>query len=327
MYRDEGFLPEAFRNFLALLGWSPGGDEEFLRTTELIEKFCLSGVSRTNGVFDRAKLEWFNTQYLQKLPIEELLPQVEARTEAQRPVERRVGRGAGHAWFSQTVDLLRPRIRFLPDFSTWSRAFFSDDFAIEEAGKAKFWKDPKVPELLARPRRCAGRPARVESRRLRSRLSRRSRSRRRESRPPDQRHPRRHRRPIRSPAAIRHHGRPGPRPRRKPPPRPSIIPLTPCHGPRRGVPTSRPRSLLLVLITWYSMSSFASRISSRFQPNSIKFNDPLQPTGKSPPVPKTEPHKRLSRHQKSWQLPARFFSCGFTQPARKIGIAINQTIP
>jgi glutamyl-tRNA synthetase len=77
MYRAEGFLPEAFRNFLALLGWSPGGDEEFIRTKDLIEKFSLAGVSRTNAVFDRPKLEWFNTQYLQKLPIEELLPEVE----------------------------------------------------------------------------------------------------------------------------------------------------------------------------------------------------------------------------------------------------------
>jgi glutamyl/glutaminyl-tRNA synthetase len=48
------------------------------------------------------------------------------------------------------VDLLRPRVRLLPDFSSWSRAFFSDDFPIEEAGKAKFWKDPKVPDLLAK---------------------------------------------------------------------------------------------------------------------------------------------------------------------------------
>src|ERR1700692_1975363 len=55
MYRTEGFLPEAFRNFLALLGWSPGGDEEFLRTKDLLEKFSLAGVSRTNAVFDRPR--------------------------------------------------------------------------------------------------------------------------------------------------------------------------------------------------------------------------------------------------------------------------------
>ena len=150
MYRTEGFLPEAFRNFLALLGWAPGGDEEFLRTWDLIERFSLAGVSRTNGVFDRPKLEWFNTQYLQKLPIEDLLPQVQAELKRSGLWKEAWATGAGHEWFSKTVDLLRPRVRLLPDFSTWSRAFFSDEFPIEEAGKAKFWKDPKVPDLLAK---------------------------------------------------------------------------------------------------------------------------------------------------------------------------------
>ena len=156
MYRTEGFLAEAFRNFLALLGWSPGGDEEFIRTKDLIQKFSLEGVSRTNAVFDRPKLEWFNTQFLQKLPIEDLLPEVEndlKRSGLWKP-EWAAGAasspdGRDRAWFSRTVDLLRPRIRLLPDFSTWSRAFFSDDFARDPAAKEKFWKDAKVPELLS----------------------------------------------------------------------------------------------------------------------------------------------------------------------------------
>ncbi len=147
-YRDEGFLPEAFRNFLALLGWSAGGNEEFLRTSELLEKFSLEGVSRTNSVFDRPKLEWFNTQYLQKLPIEELLPHVEGELRRSRLWKEEWGAGAGHEWFSKTVDLLRPRVRLLPDFSTWSRAFFSDEFPIDPAAKEKFWKDERVPELF-----------------------------------------------------------------------------------------------------------------------------------------------------------------------------------
>src|SRR5882724_3532017 len=157
MYRTEGFLPEAFRNFLALLGWSPGGDEEFIRTKDLIEKFSLAGVSRTNAVFDRPKLEWFNTQYLQKLPIEELLPEVEnelKRSGLWKP-EWAAGAAPGpdgrdHDWFAKTVDLLRPRVRLLPDFSSWSRAFFSDHFPRDPAAIAKFWKDPKTPELLAK---------------------------------------------------------------------------------------------------------------------------------------------------------------------------------
>ena len=151
MYRTEGFLPEAFRNFLALLGWAPGGDEEFLRTSQLIEKFSLEGVSRTNGVFDRAKLEWFNTQYLQKLPIEELLLEVEAQLKRSGLWKDEWAAGAGHEWFSKTVDLLRPRVRLLPDFASWSRAFFTDEFARDPAAKEKFWKEPaKIKELLAK---------------------------------------------------------------------------------------------------------------------------------------------------------------------------------
>jgi len=151
MYRKEGFLPEAFRNFLALLGWSPGGDEELLRTPQLLEKFSLEGVSRTNGVFDRPKLEWFNTQYLQKLPIEELLPFVEQELKSSGLWKPEYASGAGHEWFAKTVDLLRPRVRLLPDFSSWSRAFFSDEFPREQAAKEKFWKEPaKIKELLSK---------------------------------------------------------------------------------------------------------------------------------------------------------------------------------
>ena len=149
MYRAEGFLPEAFRNFLALLGWSPGGDEEFLRTSQLLEKFSLAGVSRTNAVFDRPKLEWFNTQYLQKLPVEELLPEVAEQLKKSELWKEEWASGAGHEWFKKTVDLLRPRIRLLPDFASWSRAFFSDDFVRDPAAKEKFWKEPaKIKELL-----------------------------------------------------------------------------------------------------------------------------------------------------------------------------------
>src|SRR3984893_3368439 len=148
-YRDEGFLPEAFRNFLALMGWSSGDDTEMFRTSDLIQRFSLSGVSRTNAVFDRAKLEWFNQQYLQKLPLEDLLPAIRAELERA---------GLWHSdWaasqkesFARTVDLLRPRTRLLPDFSHWARAFFTDDFDYDLVARDKFWKDERLPDLLAR---------------------------------------------------------------------------------------------------------------------------------------------------------------------------------
>jgi glutamyl-tRNA synthetase len=148
-YRDEGFLPEAFRNFLALLGWSSGDDTEMFRTAELIERFSLSGVSRTNAVFDRAKLEWFNQQYLQKLSLDKLLPAVQAELE-RADLWRPEWATSQREWFARTVDLLRPRTRLLPDFSHWARAFFSDDFDYDLGAREKFWKDERLPDLLAR---------------------------------------------------------------------------------------------------------------------------------------------------------------------------------
>jgi glutamyl-tRNA synthetase len=148
-YADEGFLPEAFRNFLALLGWSTGDDAEFMRTPELIERFSLSGVSRTNAIFDRAKLEWYNTQYLQKPPVEEVLPFVEAELK-QAGLWQDAWGNSEHTWFARTIDLIRPRTRLLGDFSTWARAFFTDDFAYDQEACDKFWKDEKIGAFLTK---------------------------------------------------------------------------------------------------------------------------------------------------------------------------------
>lgn len=148
-YTEEGFLPEAFRNFLALLGWSSGDDTEYLPTAELIQRFSLGGVSRTNAVFDRPKLEWFNTQYLQQMPIEDLLPHVEAQLRM-AGLWREEWARSGQAWLSSTVNLIRPRTRYITDFTTWARGFFSDDFQYEDEARAKFWKDAKLAELLGK---------------------------------------------------------------------------------------------------------------------------------------------------------------------------------
>src|SRR3984885_10786734 len=146
-YADEGFLPEAFRNFLALLGWSTGDDSEYMRTPELVERFSLSGVSQTNAIFDRAKLEWYNTQYLQKPPVEEILPLVEAELKKAGLWQEAWG-SSEKAWFAKTVDLIRPRTRLLGDFTGWARAFFTDDFSYDQQACDKFWKDEKIPGLL-----------------------------------------------------------------------------------------------------------------------------------------------------------------------------------
>jgi glutamyl-tRNA synthetase len=75
-YQDQGIFPAAMRNFLALLGWSPGGDREILPEAEMIELFSLDGIQSKPAVFDTAKLEWMNGQYLSATPATELLPAV-----------------------------------------------------------------------------------------------------------------------------------------------------------------------------------------------------------------------------------------------------------
>jgi glutamyl-tRNA synthetase len=75
-YQAKGILPAAMRNFLALLGWSPGGDREILPEAEMIEAFTLERIQSKPAVFDTDKLEWMNGQYLSAVPSEELEPEV-----------------------------------------------------------------------------------------------------------------------------------------------------------------------------------------------------------------------------------------------------------
>ncbi len=72
-YKDMGYLPDAIINFLALLGWSPEGEEEIFTTEELIERFSMDRVSKNPAVFDINKLNWINFNYLKKLTPEALL--------------------------------------------------------------------------------------------------------------------------------------------------------------------------------------------------------------------------------------------------------------
>jgi glutamyl-tRNA synthetase len=75
-YQEQGIFPAAMRNFLALLGWSPGGDREIMPEDEMVRLFTLDGIQKKAAVFDTTKLEWMNGQYLSSLPAEELLEPV-----------------------------------------------------------------------------------------------------------------------------------------------------------------------------------------------------------------------------------------------------------
>src|SRR5256886_1104638 len=80
-YQHMGILPAAMRNFLALLGWSPGGDREIMTLDEMIQLFSFAGIQQKAAIFDMTKLEWMNGQYLSMTPAEQLLPLVAPQLE------------------------------------------------------------------------------------------------------------------------------------------------------------------------------------------------------------------------------------------------------
>lgn len=145
-YKDMGIVPEAFRNFLALLGWSPGPahkDREIFSSEDLVQLFTLDGISKSNAVFDNDKLAWFNTEYIRAYDSARLLPLIETEWRAAEFTPTRSGDEILAA-----IDLLKPRARSLKDFAGAFRAYFSDDFEYDPAAVTKFLADASLPALL-----------------------------------------------------------------------------------------------------------------------------------------------------------------------------------
>jgi glutamyl-tRNA synthetase len=158
-YRDRGFVPAAFRNFLALLGWSPPDGKELLSKEELVQQFSLEGIGRANAIFNFQehdpkrwtddKALWMNAEYIRTMPLEELLPMVKAELRANK-LWREEYEDDDRDWLLKTVDLIRQRYFTLKDFSTLGRPYFSDDFDFEEAAVNKnLRKEPRLRELLS----------------------------------------------------------------------------------------------------------------------------------------------------------------------------------
>jgi glutamyl-tRNA synthetase len=156
-YRDRGFVPDALVNFLALLGWSPGGDVEVMSRQQLIEKFSLESVNKSSAIFNFSETDsrdwtdpkalWMNGEYLKALPIAELVPLVAGQLKAaglwrdDYETDRR-------EWLERTVDLLRARYRTTVDFAQMGRPYFADDFEYESTAVKKNLKDEKLKDLL-----------------------------------------------------------------------------------------------------------------------------------------------------------------------------------
>ena len=157
-YRDAGFVAAAFRNFLALLGWSPKTEQEIMHLQELIENFALENIQRSNAIFNfdannpkrwtDDKALWMNADYIRTMPLADLLPLVKAELKSAK-LWREEYEDDDREWFEKTVDLIRSRFFTLKDFSSQGRAYFSEDFDFDEAAlKKNLWKEPKLKEWM-----------------------------------------------------------------------------------------------------------------------------------------------------------------------------------
>ncbi len=147
-YREMGIVPEAFRNFLALLGWTPNTaavakDREIFSSDELIELFSLSGISHSNAVFDNDKLAWFNTEWIRRYSAQQLLPLIQEEWAKVGFIPDRNGDDILAA-----IALLQPRARSLKDFSGAFRGYFGDAYEYDPAAVAKFLGDDASRGLL-----------------------------------------------------------------------------------------------------------------------------------------------------------------------------------
>jgi glutamyl/glutaminyl-tRNA synthetase len=146
-YQRQGHLPEAVVNFLALLGWSPGSDEELFTRDELISRFELEGIGGGNAVFNPEKLDWFNQQYFARLPPEDLAVRVRPWLEA-AGVWRDSYLGERRGWFLDALNLLKPRARRLSDFAEQGVFLFADELRYDWGAIDKHLRSPDLPEQL-----------------------------------------------------------------------------------------------------------------------------------------------------------------------------------
>jgi glutamyl-tRNA synthetase len=140
-FDDQGILPDAMFNYLALLGWNPGEGEtqEIFSREELIERFSLEHVGKAGAIFDQERLEWFNIQHFKQMPIDQF-----AKLAAPHLQNVQSEMDADPAYAAGALDMARQRIYHLSDITAAATYFFSDTFEQDHKGAKHDTPEAKV---------------------------------------------------------------------------------------------------------------------------------------------------------------------------------------
>lgn len=139
-YRESGYLPEAVVNFLALLGWNPGNDQEVMSMDELIKAFDLRHCSKSGAKFDYEKGKWFNHQYIQKKDNKEIAALF-------MPILKAHGVDAEPAYVEKVVGMMKDRVSFIKDLWDVASFFFVAPTEYDEKTRKKRWKEDSAAQL------------------------------------------------------------------------------------------------------------------------------------------------------------------------------------
>jgi nondiscriminating glutamyl-tRNA synthetase len=146
-YEELGYLPEALFNFIALLGWAPGGEEEIFTKEEFIKIFDPKRLSKSPALFDKQKLTWMNNQYLKQLDIDKLveltLPQLIKAGRISEPLSEQ-----DKKWVRDLSALYQEKMSYGAEIVELSELFFKDEVEFEEEAK-EVLKEEQVPEVLS----------------------------------------------------------------------------------------------------------------------------------------------------------------------------------
>ncbi|NPA67189.1 MAG: glutamate--tRNA ligase [Chlorobi bacterium] len=140
-YRENGYLPEAFINMLALLGWTPEDDNEILSVEQMIKEFDISKVHKAGARFSPEKAKWFNKQYIIKMPNDKLAALLLPEVEKKFP-------GTDILYIEKVAGMVKERMNFLSDFCDQASFFFETPESYNPKVVKKRWKED-TPETLS----------------------------------------------------------------------------------------------------------------------------------------------------------------------------------
>ncbi len=140
-YREQGYLAQSLINYLALLGWNPGTEQEIFTTEELINQFSIERIQKKSAVFDEKKLHWISGQHINKMSSSEIF-------EGIKHIDSNWQTDEDNDYVLKVIELMKERVKSLNELKDMTVMFFEDPIKYDEKASKKNWKDRSINELV-----------------------------------------------------------------------------------------------------------------------------------------------------------------------------------